>query len=87
MRNVAFVPRAFEEFNSWATEDKKIYGRITGLIKDILRDPFVGIGKPEPLKHQAKGMWSRRITEEHRLVYEVREAQIVIHSCRFHYKK
>ncbi|MGD8793483.1 MAG: Txe/YoeB family addiction module toxin [Anaerolineae bacterium] len=55
------------------------------LIRDIDRDPFVGLGKPEPLKHDLAGLWSRRITDEHRLVYKVTEEEIVIISCRFHY--
>jgi toxin YoeB len=66
--------------------DKKVYAKIVELIKEIQRDPFVGKGKPEPLKHQLSGLWSRRITEEHRLVYKVLEDEIVIVSCRFHYK-
>ena len=85
MRRVAFLPTAFDDFNSWATTDKKIYARIVKLIKDIERHPFVGIGKPEPLKHELAGLWSRRITAEHRLVYQAGEEEIVIVSCRFHY--
>ena len=85
MRRVAFLPQAFEDFNRWAVEDKKIYGKVVDLIKDTLRTPFSGLGKPEPLKHELKGLWSRRITDEHRLVYKVTEEEIVIYSCRFHY--
>jgi toxin YoeB len=87
MRRIAFVPKALENFVAWASESKKIHTRIADLIKDIQRNPFSGIGKPEPLKHELKGLWSRRITEEHRLVYEVRDEEIIIHSCRFHYEK
>jgi toxin YoeB len=61
------------------TEDRKVYARIVKLIKDIDRDPFVGIGKPEPLEHELAGLWSRRITDEHRLVYKVTNEEIVIH--------
>ncbi|MGH9949426.1 MAG: Txe/YoeB family addiction module toxin [Pyrinomonadaceae bacterium] len=61
--------------------------RIIELIADIQRDPFSGIGKPEPLKHDFKGLWSRRITAKHRLIYRVDNEQIVISACRFHYKK
>lgn len=85
MRKVAFLSRSFDEFNQWAIEDKKIYAKIVNLIKDIHRDPFSGIGKPEALKHDLSGLWSRRITKEHRLVYSVSEEEIVIVSCKFHY--
>jgi toxin YoeB len=85
MRKVAFLTRSFDEFNQWASEDKKIYRKIITLIKDIQREPFSGLGKPEVLKHDLSGLWSRRITKEHRLVYSVSEEEIVIVSCRFHY--
>ncbi len=87
MRNTAFVPKALEDFIEWANENKKIHARIADLLKDIQRNPFSGIGKPESLKHDLKGLWSRRINDEHRLVYEVKDKEIIIHSCRFHYKK
>ncbi len=87
MRNTAFVPKALEDFIVWANENKKIHARIAELLKDIQRNPFSGIGKPESLKHDLKGLWSRRINDEHRLVYEVKDKEIIIHSCRFHYKK
>lgn len=86
MRRIAFLSKAFEDFNTWASEDKKVYARIVDLIKDVARNPFVGIGKPEPLKHELKGLWSRRITDEHRLVYKVTEEEVIIYSCKFHYK-
>lgn len=85
MRNVTFTPEAFEHFNDWATQDKKIHRKIITLINDTLRQAFTGLGKPEPLKHELKGYWSRRITDEHRLVYKVTETEIIILSCRFHY--
>ncbi len=85
MRKVAFIPAAFEDFTQWSSSDKKIYIRIVELIKDIQRDPFLGIGKPEPLKHELKGFWSRRINEKHRLVYRVTNEEVVIVSCKFHY--
>ncbi|NET41662.1 Txe/YoeB family addiction module toxin [Okeania sp. SIO2B3] len=66
-------------------EDKKIYIKIVNLIKDIQRDPFSGLGKPEALKYDLSGLWSRRITQEHRLVYSVSDEEIVIISCKFHY--
>jgi toxin YoeB len=86
MRNITFEKKAFEQFTDWATRDRKIYAKIVGLIDDILRNPFTGIGKPEPLKHELKGCWSRRITDEHRLVYQVTETAIIILSCKFHYE-
>jgi toxin YoeB len=85
MRNIAFERGAFDQFNHWAKEDKKIYIRIVKLIDDVLRDPFSGIGKPEQLKYDLAGCWSRRITDEHRLVYRVTDTEVVILSCKFHY--
>lgn len=85
MRNIAFTPDAFKEFTGWAKQDKKIYRKIISLINDVLREPFTGLGKPEPLKHELKGCWSRRITDEHRLVYKVTDTEVIIVSCRFHY--
>jgi toxin YoeB len=85
MKNITFAHEAFEQFNNWAAQDKKIHRKIITLINDILRQPFTGLGKPEPLKHELRGYWSRRITDEHRLVYEVTETEIIILSCRFHY--
>jgi toxin YoeB len=85
MRKIAFLTRSFDEFNQWAIEDKKIYTKIVTLIKDIERDPFSGLGKPEALKHDLSGLWSRRITQEHRLVYSISKEEVVIVSCKFHY--
>lgn len=85
MKNIVFEKRSFDEFTGWATEDKKIYAKIVVLINDIQRTPFTGLGKPEPLKHELKGWWSRRITDEHRIVYKVTEPEIIIASCKFHY--
>ena len=87
MRKVAFLPDAFEHLNFWMREDRKISKRIADLIRDIDRDPFNGIGKAEPLRGNLAGLWSRRITEEHRLVYSVSEDEILIYSCRFHYSR
>lgn len=86
MKLVVFEERAFSDFTNWATEDKKIYAKIVTLIKDVDRSPFVGLGKPEALKHQLKGYWSRRINDEHRLVYKVTDTSIVIASCKYHYE-
>lgn len=85
MRNITFEANAFEQFNSWMNADIKIHKKIIELINDIQRTPFSGIGKPEPLKHTLKGYWSRRITDEHRLVYKVTDSEIIIASCKFHY--
>jgi len=85
MRNVVFSDASWDDYIFWQTSDKKNLKRINTLIKEIKRSPFGGIGKPEPLKHQLKGCWSRRIDNEHRLVYEVTQDAIMIVSCRFHY--
>lgn len=82
---IAFDPEAFQDFQNWATEDKKIFKKIGELIKDATRTPFQGLGKPEPLKHGLSGFWSRRITDEHRLVYKVEKDTLYIVSCKFHY--
>ncbi len=84
MRNITFAPEAFEQFNDWAAQDKKIHRKIITLINDIIRQPFAGLGKPEPLKHELKGYWSRRITDKHCQVYGITETEVIILSCRFH---
>ncbi len=86
MRDILFVPKAFKEYQEWILTDRKTALRIGDLIKDILRNPFDGIGKPEPLKYDFAGCWSRRIDLEHRLIYAVEENKIVIYSCYSHYK-
>jgi toxin YoeB len=85
MRTINFTATAFDEYNQWKRDNKKLQDRIADLITDILRDPFDGIGKPEPLKHQLKGFWSRRINDEHRIVYQVTDDAINIISCKDHY--
>ena len=85
MHTITFTAEALSDLNEWKTSDAKILARIVSLITDIASSPFSGIGKPEPLKHNLKGKWSRRITEEHRLVYEVRDTTILVISCRYHY--
>lgn len=82
---VSFATSALEAYKAWAAEDRKIFERINTLIKDIARSPFSGLGKPEALKHNLSGYWSRRITQEHRLVYKVKADTIFIASCKFHY--
>jgi len=86
MRNIVFDQQAFKDFNNWVNIDKKVYQKIVELINDILRHPFSGLGKPEPLKHSLKGYWSRRITDEHRLIYQITDTEIIIVSCKFHYQ-
>jgi len=82
---ISFVERSWDEYNSWQKEDIKLFKKIQRLIKETLRDPFDGIGKPEPLKNNLKGYWSKRINDEHRLVYKIEENQLIIISCKYHY--
>ncbi len=84
MKNV-FVDESWEDYLYWQKIDKKILKRINMLLKDIARQPFDGIGKPEALKHKYQGYWSRRTNQEHRLIYQVRGDEIRIIKCRFHY--
>ena len=86
MKKITFAPHAFDDFDKWDVEHPKVFNRIKELIRDIQQNPFKGIGKSEPLKHQYKGCWSRRITEEHRLIYRVETAAIIIISCKGHYQ-
>jgi toxin YoeB len=85
VRSVEFDPDAFEDFAWWATHDRGAVVRIVKLIREIQRDPENGIGKPERLKHDLAGCWSRRIDQEHRIVYEIKADRIRILSCRNHY--
>jgi len=80
-----FDPAAFEELAWWVQRDRSQALRIIKLIREIQRDPFTGVGKPEPLKAELSGCWSRRIDPEHRLVYQVLEKKIRILACRYHY--
>ncbi len=82
---VTFAEDGWDDYLYWQTNDRKILDRLNTLIKDCQRNPFVGIGKPEPLRGNWSGWWSRRITEEHRLVYRVSEGSLLIAQCRFHY--
>lgn len=92
---VAFTSQGWQDYVIWQTADRTVLKRINRLIDDMARgDPFTGIGKPEPLRHNLAGAWSRRITEEHRLVYVVDEdpyddetATVTVLSCRYHYEK
>ena len=80
-----FVDESWEDYIYWQNTDKKKLKRINELLKDISRNPFDGIGKPEPLKHKYPGFWSRRIDDEHRLIYRYENQEIHILKCRFHY--
>jgi toxin YoeB len=85
VRILAFTPNAFNEYNEWFENNMQIVQRIKALIREIDRDPFKGIGKPEPLKGNWAGYWSRRIDQEHRLIYKVTQEQILIVKCKGHY--
>ena len=85
MRGVKFLGDTFEDFLEWGENDKQLQKRIVRLIKEIRRTPFEGIGKPETLKGNLSGFWSRRINDEHRLIYEVTDEEIIIHAVREHY--
>ena len=82
---ITFSRNAWEDYTSWLIEDKGILKKINDLIKEIQRTPYEGKGKPEPLKYDLAGFWSRRIDREHRLVYQVKENEILIFSCKYHY--
>lgn len=82
---VVFSKNAWDDYLSWQTEDKKSLKKINDLIKDIMRTPYEGLGKPEPLKYDLAGFCSRRIDLEHRLVYQYQNNEILIYSCRYHY--
>lgn len=85
MRSLEFDLAAFEDLAWWVETDRKKALRLIKLIKEVQREPFAGIGKPEPLKHEFAGCWSRRIDDEHRLVYQVFDNKIRVLACRYHY--
>ena len=87
MMRIIFSQNSWEDYTSWQSEDKKILKKKNDLRKDIQRTPDEGLGKPEPLKYDLAGFWSKRIDREHRLVYQVIGNEILIYSCRFHYDK
>ena len=82
---IIFTINAWEDYNSWLRDDRKKLIKINTLIKEIIRTPFTGKGKPEPLKYDLAGFWSRRIDTEHRLVYRIEDKSVLIYSCRYHY--
>ena len=84
-KSLEFDPNGFEDLAWWVEKDRKKALRIIKLIKELQRTPYSGTGKPEPLKHELSGCWSRRIDKEHRLVYQVKDDKIRILACRYHY--
>ncbi|QAY61747.1 Txe/YoeB family addiction module toxin [Microbacterium protaetiae] len=85
MRELTFDPHGWADYVAWQREDRKTLKRINALIADVLRDPFTGLGKPEPLRHVLVGAWSRRIDGKNRLVYYVDDKRIIVLKCRDHY--
>lgn len=86
IERLAWTPAAWEDYLHWQIQDRRQLRRINQLIQACLRDPFAGIGKPEPLRENLAGCWSRRIDEEHRLVYQLDGELLVILACRYHYR-
>jgi len=84
--NLIFAPQAWEDYLYWQRNDSRVMARINSLIKEIMRSPHQGIGKPEPLKYALQGFWSRRINTEHRIVYKVIGKDILIAQLRYHYR-
>lgn len=84
---VKFEDTAWEDITYWTQIDAKKIKKINVLIRDILKNPYSGLGKPEPLKHHLGGFWSRRIDDEHRLIYEMDGDTVIISQCRYHYKR
>lgn len=86
MSNITFTEKAFEEYLYWQLQDRKTLKRINSILKDISRNPYEGIGKPEGLKGNLSGYWSRRIDDRNRLVYRVKNEQIEVYQCKNHYE-
>lgn len=86
MRNIAFTAKGWSDLVEWSKTNRKIFNKISQLIEETSKNPFNGTGKPEPLKYRLKGYWSRRIADEHRLVYTISDNEIKIISCKYHYK-
>ena len=84
-RRLTFTPDGWDDYLYWQTQDKKMLKRINHVLREILREPFTGIGKPEPLRENLTGYWSRRIDDTHRLVYAIEEQAIIVVACRYHY--
>ena len=84
-RRLTFTPDAWDDYLYWQSQDKKTLKRVNQLLRDVTREPFTGIGKPEPLRENLTGYWSRRIDDTNRLVYAVEEQAIIVVACRYHY--
>ena len=82
---IVFANSALKDYREFEQQDSKVFKRINRILKNIKETPFTGLGKPEPLKHNWQGYWSRRITQEHRLVYKVTDDKILVAQCKFHY--
>lgn len=82
---IIFTENAWADYTFWKSENRKLSKRIDTLLKDICREPFSGLGKPEPLRYDLSGFWSRRIDDEHRLIYTVEEDDVIVLACRYHY--
>jgi toxin YoeB len=82
---LVWAPEAWADYQYWCRTDARVRDKINALLEDIRRHPFTGLGKPEPLKRNLSGWWSRRITREHRLVYRVKAGELQVAQCRFHY--
>jgi toxin YoeB len=85
MKKLLFTPVAFDHYNQWQQENKQVFNKLKKLLIETAKTPFEGTGKPEPLKHDYAGCWSRRITDEHRLIYKVETEWIEIIACKYHY--
>ena len=83
--NLTFTPSAWDDYQWFFQHDRRLLNRINQLMREIMRSPFEGIGKPEPLRGDLSGYWSRRINDEHRLVYTVKAGAVLVIACRFHY--
>jgi len=82
---LVFSDEAWEDYLYWQKQDRKMVERINKLIREVMREPFAGVGKPEPLKHALSGFWSRRITNEHRMVYRIEDDALQLAQLRYHY--
>jgi toxin YoeB len=82
---LTFSDDAWEDYLYWQKQDKRMVERVNKLAKEVQREPFSGVGKPEPLKHALSGFWSRRITDEHRMVYQIEDDNLLIAQLRYHY--
>lgn len=84
-RDITFTPNGWRDYQYWFDQDKKTLSKVNKLINETCKEPFIGIGKPEPLKENYAGFWSRRIDKQNRFIYSINDSSIVIIACRFHY--